>query len=92
MRQVCIRHLYVNIRRRRAPASRAKKLLGLLQRRHQGVDFLMGVVEVETGAGGGRRAELFVQRHGAMVTGPNRNAFLIEKRGQVVRMNVAETE
>src|ERR1041384_5317322 len=70
----------------------AKELLGLLQRRDEGVDFVARVVEVETGAGGRGDAEFLVQRHRAKVTGANSDTFLVEVRCQIVRMNVAERE
>src|SRR2546426_9498457 len=70
----------------------AEEFLGLPQRLDKGVHFVARVVEVEAGARGGGDAEFLVERHRAMMTGPDGDAFLIEEGRQIVRMNVAERE
>ncbi len=52
--------------------------LDLLQRFAQLVDFFEGIVEVEAGPGGGAQAEVFVQRHGAMMAGADGHSVAIQ--------------
>ena len=61
----------------RARAHGCRELLHLGQR----------VVAGERGARRGRQAQQVHQRHGAVMAGADRHAFVIENRAQVVRMH-----
>src|ERR1700729_744112 len=58
----------------------------------QGVGLLTEVVEVERGPGAGPHAERAVQRPGAVVSGPHRDAQVIEHLADVVRVDPFDGE
>jgi hypothetical protein len=58
-----------------------KEVDGVLQRRDEDIDFFTGVVEIQTGAGGGADPQNAVQGLGAVVARANGDARLIQQRG-----------
>src|SRR4051812_40469816 len=69
-----------------------EEFLDSLQRLHQPVDLLLGVVEVEARAGRARQAELAHQGLVAVVAAAERDAVLIRKGDDVVRVHAFERE
>ena len=76
---------------RRLRASR-EQFPGAVDRLDEPVDLLLGVVDVEGGAGGGGDAELVVQRLGAVVAGADGDGELVQDLGGVVSVDVPEVE
>ena len=70
----------------------AEKLFRFAERLDEHIHFVARVVEIKAGAGRRVDAEFLVQRHRAMVAGADGDAVLVEKRGEIVRVNVAEGE
>src|SRR5207302_4228849 len=69
-----------------------KHLNHLLDRLRQRIDLFLRVVESKRGARRGRDVESFHHRLGAVMTGANGDAFLIQNRADVVRVNVVNHE
>ena len=57
---------------------------------HQFIHLIFSIVQVKTGSSGGGDAELFMQRHGAMMAGPDGDALAIENLGDIVWMHFLE--
>src|SRR3954466_16284536 len=72
--------------------SETEDIAGTVERIGQSVDIVFVVVQIEAGAGGGVDAEQAHQRLGAVMTGAAADVALIEHRGQIARVAVAETE
>ena len=58
----------------------------------QGVDLVRRVVQRERGPHGGRDAEPAVQRPGAVVADPDRDAVIVEHLPDVVRVHAVDGE
>src|SRR5713226_3310620 len=69
-----------------------EQLAGFAQALHQQVDLVLGVVQVEAGAGRSGHAQLAHQRMAAVVAGADADALAIQDLGQVVGVHVAVTE
>jgi len=68
----------------------AARIFGFRDDFHEAVDFLGGVVEVKTGAGGGFNSQLVHERLVAVVAAAQSDAALVRDGDDVVRMNVLE--
>src|ERR1700733_3236446 len=66
--------------------------LGLPDPIGQRVGLLLGVVQVERGPGAGPHAARPVQRPGAVVAGPHRDAQVVEDLADVVRVHALDLE
>jgi len=75
-----------------APRSAGEKLQDAVHRLHQDVDFFLGVVNVEAGAGGRCQAEFAHERLVAVVTASERDAILVGEGHHVVRVGFGEGE
>src|ERR1700676_3041808 len=73
-------------------ASLGEQLARAFDARGKPVDFLEGVVEGERGACGRGQLEELHDRHGAMMSGPDGDAVLVENGSEVVRMHAGDGE
>src|SRR5262252_9938281 len=72
--------------------SRSEELLGVADPVDQGIHLGTGVVEVERGAGACLDTQRTVQRPGAMVSRPHRDAAVVEYLAAVVRVDAIQGE
>ena len=86
----CIPEERVNSRRICITQFLREDLDHFLNRARQHVNFFFRVVESKRRARGGRNIESLHHRLRAVMTGANGNAFLIQNRADVVRMNVVD--
>src|SRR6266481_6391923 len=77
----------------RAPGrAGAEELLGLVEHGDEDIHFVTGVVEIKTGARGGSKAKLLVERHGTVMTRANGDTVLVGESSNVVRMHIAQSK
>src|SRR6516162_6034822 len=72
--------------------SHSEELLGVADPVDQGIHLGTGVVEVERGAGACLDTQRTVQRPGAMVSRPHRDAAVVEYLAEVVRVDAVHRE
>src|SRR5262249_24866480 len=72
--------------------SRSEELLGVADPVDQGIHLGMRVVQVERGTGARLDTQRTVQRPGAMVPGPYRDAAVVEHLAEVVRVDAVQRE
>ena len=65
---------------------------GVMQRIGQLVHFFGGIVNAEAGTHGGGEAELVMQRHRAVMAMPHTDPFLIEQKGEILRVRPFQRE
>src|SRR5260221_1386683 len=70
----------------------SKKFLDFVEAVDQAIHFLRDIIQIEAGARGGRQPITVVQRHRAMVTGPNGDAVTVQYLGNVMRVHALERE
>src|SRR5579862_416661 len=80
------------VKNEKRPMSSTQQFAHAAEGRDERVDVLCGVVHRERGARGRRNAEAIHDGLRAVMAGPNRDAFAIDNRADVVRVRAVEDE